>query len=162
MSLSTELTEQLCQLKNLDIAAQSKAALQRSNKAQRQESYKQALVELNQSFEEALADVVALRFKLHPGQRRKLHFKKDRIRILKQHGINYPAIEGYETVQVLLHIVQSIVFEEAIVTAALNDAFPFWKEGFPMVQFENTYKILAADIHIHYQALIDALLTVKP
>ncbi|KAA8731177.1 hypothetical protein F4V57_13935 [Acinetobacter qingfengensis] len=158
--INSALLSQLQILKQTDLTQSATQLLQRSNKAQRQESFKRALVELNQSFEEALADAVALRFNLHAGQRKKLHFKKDRTRILKQHGIDYPAIDGAETAQILLLITQSIVFDDAIVSKDLHDAFPFWKEGYPMVQFDNTYTLLAEDIQIHYQNVIDQLLKI--
>ena len=51
------------------------------------------------------------------------------------------AIDGAETAQVLAQISQAIVREDAIVTHDLHDIFPFWKEGWPMVQFDNAYKI---------------------
>jgi len=40
----------------------------------------------------------------------------------------------------------------------LHNIFPFWKEGWPMVQFDSAYKILSEDISIHYQATLDKLL----
>ncbi len=68
------------------------------------------------------------------------------------------AIDGAETAQVLSAIAQAIVREDAIVTHDLHNIFPFWKEGWPMVQFDNAYKILEDDIRIHYQAVLDVLL----
>jgi hypothetical protein len=41
----------------------------------------------------------------------------------------------------------------------LHNIFPFWKEGWPMVQFDNAYKILSEDIAIHYQATLDQLIS---
>ena len=158
--LSAELKEKLEKLQQVDLSKMSTQLLQRSNKTQRQESYKNALVELNTSFEQYLAEAISLRFGLHAGQTRKLRFKKDRIRLLKQHGIDYVSIDGANTAQVLSLISQSIIHEDAVVTPDLNDTFPFWKEGYPMVQFDNTFDILAVDIQVHYQALIERLLTV--
>lgn len=157
-TLSAELEQKLTEIKHVNISASSQKLLQRSSKAQRQESYKQALVELNTSFEDYLSHVIGLRFGLHAGQAKKVRFKKDRIRLLKQHGIDYLVLDGAETAQVLSWIAQSIIYEDAVVTPDLNDAFPFWKEGYPMVQFDNTYDLLAEDIQIHYQALINALI----
>ncbi|MCH4248907.1 MAG: hypothetical protein LKF82_13945 [Acinetobacter populi] len=157
-SLSPELSEKLHDLKKVRLSTLSDKVIQRGGKTQRQESFKHALVELNQSFEDYLSQAITLRFQLHPGQAKKVRFKKDRIRILKQHGIDYLQIDGAETAQVLLLITQSIVFEDAVVTPDLNDVFPFWKEGYPMVQFDNTYTILAEDIQLHFEALIDTLL----
>ena len=158
--LSEQQKEKLEKLQQMDLTKSSTQLLQRSNKAQRQESYKKALVELNASFEQHLAGAISIRFDLHAGQTRKIRFKKDRIRLLKQHGIDYLSIDGANTSQVLSLISQSIIHEDAVVTPDLNDAFPFWKEGYPMVQFDNTFDILAEDIQIHYQALIERLLTV--
>lgn len=154
-----DYAQQLEKLKAVTLADSANKLLQRSNKAQRQESYKKALVELNASFEEYLAEAISIRFDLHAGQARKLRFKKDRIRLLKQHGIDYLSIDGANTAQVLSLISQSIVHEDAVVTADLNDAFPFWKEGYPMVQFDNTFDILTEDIQVHFQALIQTLLS---
>ena len=58
----------------------------------------------------------------------------------------------------LSQIAQAITREDAIVTEGLHNIFPFWKEGWPMVQFDNAYKILAEDISIHYQATLDKLI----
>jgi hypothetical protein len=158
--LSEQQKEKLEKLQQMDLTKSSTQLLQRSNKAQRQESYKKALVELNASFEQHLAGAISIRLDLHSGQTRKLRFKKDRIRLLKQHGIDYLSIDGANTAQVLSLISQSIIHEDAVVTPDLNDAFPFWKEGYSMVQFDNTFDILAEDIQIHYQALIEHLLRV--
>lgn len=158
--LSEQQKEKLDKLQQADLTKSSTQLLQRSNKSQRQDSYKKALVELNSSFEEYLAEAISIRFDLHAGQVRKLRFKKDRIRLLKKHGIDYLSIDGANTAQVLSLISQSIIHEDAVVTPDLNDAFPFWKEGYPMVQFDNTFDILAEDIQIHYQALIERLLTI--
>lgn len=77
---------------------------------------------------------------------------------MKVRGIDYLAIDGAETAQVLSQIAQAITREDAIVTEGLHNIFPFWKEGWPMVQFDNAYKILAEDISIHYQATLDQLI----
>lgn len=77
---------------------------------------------------------------------------------MKARGIDYMAIDGAETAQVLAQIAQAITREDAIVTKDLHNIFPFWKEGWPMVQFDSAYKILSEDIQLHYQALLDALL----
>ena len=89
----------------------------------------------------------------------KIRYKKDRIRILKARGIDYLAIDGAETAFVLAQIAQAILREDAVVTHDLHNIFPFWKEGWPMVQFDNAYKILQEDIQIHYQAVLEALLS---
>lgn len=157
-TISPEKQHQLEQFKQANLTEYSDKVIQRSSKLQRQESYKGALVELNQTFEDYLAQAIALRFNLHAGQAKKLRFKKDRVRILKQHNIDYLAIDGAETAQVLSWISQSLIYEDGVVTSDLHDIFPFWKEGYPMVQFDNVYTILAEDIQLHFQALINELL----
>lgn len=155
------LEQQLIALKQVELAKTANQSLQRSNKAQRQESYKQALLDLNQAFEEYLVQAVLLAFHLNAGQAKKVRYKKDRIRVFKQHDIDYAAIDGAETAQVLSWIAQSIVYEDAIVTHDLDNTFPFWKEGFPMVQFDNTYKVLVEDIQLHYEMILDQLIALQ-
>lgn len=157
-SASPAVLDQLERLQHQSLTEKSHKVIRASSKAEKQHAYKKALTQLAQSFDEALVEAVALRFDLHAGQRKKLRFKKDRIKILQQHGIDYPRIDGYETAQTLALIAQSIIHEDAVVTDELNDAFPFWKSGYPMVQFDNTYYILAEDIQIHYEQLINALI----
>ncbi len=127
-------------------------------KAGRQEAHKQALVALNTNFEEKFVEAVTLALGLNAAQAKKIRYKKDRIRILKARGIDYLAIDGAETAQVLAQISQAIVREDAIVTHDLHDIFPFWKEGWPMVQFDNAYKILEEDISLHFHAFLDAMI----
>lgn len=95
---------------------------------------------------------------LNSTQSKKIRYKKDRIRILKAKGVDYMAIDGVETSQVLAQVAQAIEIEDGVVTHDLHNIFPFWKEGWPMVQFDNAYKILEDDINIHYQATLDVLL----
>ena len=140
----------------LDQSAQE--VIRQSGKAGRQEGHKNALVELHNSFERAFLEAVGVALQLHPAQMKKIRYKKDRMRILGQNGVDYANLDGTQTAQVLSQIAQAILREDAIVTHDLHNLFPFWKEGWPMVQFDNAYKILVEDIHIHYQALIDALL----
>lgn len=89
--------------------------------------------------------------------KKKIRYKKDRIRILKAKGIDYMDIDGAETAQVLSQVAQAILREDAV-RHDLHNIFPFWKEGWPMVQFDNAFNILNDDIRIHYQATLDALL----
>ncbi|MBP7900032.1 MAG: hypothetical protein KAZ51_02110, partial [Acinetobacter sp.] len=124
-----------------------------------QEAHKQALVALNTSFEDKFVEAVTLALGLNSGQAKKIRYKKDRIRILKARGIDYLAIDGAETAQVLAQVAQAIAREDAMVTHDLHNIFPFWKEGWPMVQFDNAYKVLAEDIAIHYQAMLDELIS---
>ena len=132
--------------------------IRNGGKAGRQEAHKQALVALNASFEAKFVEAVTLALGLNEGQAKKIRYKKDRVRILKVRGIDYLDIDGAETAQVLSQISQAIQREDAVVTKDLHNIFPFWKEGWPMVQFDNAYNILVEDISIHYQGTLDKLL----
>ncbi|WP_180096903.1 MULTISPECIES: hypothetical protein [unclassified Acinetobacter] len=154
-----ELLDILQSMKKDELNTEAKEVIRQGGKAGRQEAHKEALVALNQSFEDKFVEAVSLALGLNTAQIKKIRYKKDRVRILKARGIDYMAIDGAETAQVLSQIAQAIVREDAIVTHDLHNIFPFWKEGWPMVQFDNAYKILEDDIQIHYQAVLDALLT---
>lgn len=153
-----EILDILQSMKKDELNTEAQAAICQGGKAGRQEAHKVALVALNQSFEDKFVEAVSLALGLNAAQIKKIRYKKDRIRILKARGIDYMAIDGAETAQVLSQIAQAIVREDAIVTHDLHNIFPFWKEGWPMVQFDNAYKILEDDIQIHYQAVLEALL----
>ena len=154
-----EILDILQTMKNDELDTEAKEVIRQGGKAGRQEAHKQALVVLNQSFEEKFVEAVSLALNLNEAQIKKIRYKKDRIRILKARGIDYLAIDGAETAFVLAQIAQAIVREDAIVTHDLHNIFPFWKEGWPMVQFDNAYKILEDDITIHYQAVLDELIS---
>lgn len=153
-----EILDILRSMKNDVLNTEAKEMVRLGGKAGRQEAHKQALVALNTSFESKFVEAVSLALGLNEAQVKKIRYKKDRIRILKAHGIDYMAIDGAETAQVLAQIAQAITREDATVTHDLHNIFPFWKEGWPMVQFDNAYKILEDDISIHYQAVLDELL----
>lgn len=153
-----EILDILTSMKDDDLCVEAKVIIREGGKAGRQESHKQALVALNQSFEDKFVEAVTLALQLNEGQSKKIRYKKDRIRILKVRGIDYMAIDGAETAQVLAQVAQAIIREDAVVTRDLHNIFPFWKEGWPMVQFDNAYTILAEDISIHYQGVLDALI----
>lgn len=153
-----EVLDILQSMKKDVLDSEAKEIIRNGGKAGRQESHKQALVALNTSFEEKFVEAVTLALGLNAGQAKKIRYRKDRVRILKVRGIDYLAIDGAETAQVLSQIAQAITREDAIVTEGLHNIFPFWKEGWPMVQFDNAYKILAEDISIHYQATLDQLI----
>ena len=153
-----EVLDILTSMKNDVLDTEAAEVIRQGGKAGRQESHKNALVVLNQSFESKFVEAVTLALGLNDAQAKKIRYKKDRIRILKARGIDYLAIDGAETAFVLAQIAQAIVREDAIVTHDLHNIFPFWKEGWPMVQFDNAYKILEDDIRIHYQAVLDALI----
>ena len=154
-----EILDILQTMKNDELDTEAKEVIRQSGKAGRQEAQKQALVVLNQSFEEKFVEAVSLALNLNEAQIKKIRYKKDRIRILKARGIDYLAIDGAETALVMAQIAQAILREDAVVTHDLHNIFPFWKEGWPMVQFDNAYKILQEDIQIHYQAVLEALLS---
>jgi hypothetical protein len=154
-----EILDILHSMKSDELNTEAKNVIRQGGKAGRQEAHKQALVELHHAFEEKFVEAVVLALHLNSTQAKKIRYKKDRIRILKAHGLDYLAIDGAETAQVLSQVAQAIVREDATVTHDLHNIFPFWKEGWPMVQFDNAYKILEDDIAIHYQAVLDALLT---
>jgi hypothetical protein len=154
-----EILDILQTMKNDELDIEAKEAIRQGGKAGRQEAHKQALLALHQSFEAKFVEAVALALNLNEAQIKKIRYKKDRIRILKARGIDYMAIDGAETAFVLAQIAQAIVREDATVTHDLHNIFPFWKEGWPMVQFDKAYKILQEDIQIHYQAVLDALLS---
>jgi hypothetical protein len=153
-----EILDILNSMKNDELNREAKDIIRNGGKAGRQEAHRDALVSLNQTFENNFVEAVTLALGLNEGQAKKIRYKKDRIRILKARGIDYLAIDGAETAQVLSQIAQAITREDATVTHDLHNIFPFWKEGWPMVQFDNAYKILEDDISIHYQAVLDELL----
>ena len=154
-----EILDILQSMKKDKLDAEANEIIRNGGKAGRQEAHKQALVALNTSFEDKFVEAVTLALGLNSGQAKKIRYKKDRIRILKARGIDYLAIDGAETAQVLAQVAQAIGREDAIVTHDLHNIFPFWKEGWPMVQFDNAYKVLAEDISIHYQAMLDELIS---
>lgn len=156
-----EILDILQSMKNDELNTEANEMIRSGGKGGRQEAHKQALVALHNSFEDKFVEAVALALNLNEGQAKKIRYKKDRIRILKVRGIDYMAIDGAETAQVLSQVAQAIVREDAIVTKDLHNIFPFWKEGWPMVQFDNAYTILEDDITIHYQATLDALLRLR-
>lgn len=154
-----EILDILQSMKKDELDVEAKEIIRNGGKVGRQEAHKNALVALNNSFEEKFVEAVTLALGLNARQAKKIRYKKDRIRILKVRGIDYLAIDGAETAQVLSQVSQAITREDAIVTEGLHNIFPFWKEGWPMVQFDNAYKILSEDILIHYQATLDELIS---
>ena len=154
-----EILDILQSMKKDKLDAEANEIIRNGGKAGRQEAHKQALVALNTRFEDKFVEAVTLALGLNSEQAKKIRYKKDRIRILKVRGIDYLAIDGAETAQVLAQVAQAIGREDAIVTHDLHNIFPFWKEGWPMVQFDNAYKVLVEDIAIHYQAMLDELIS---
>ena len=154
-----EILDILQSMKDDELDVEAKEMIRNGGKAGRQEAHKQELVALNASFETKFVEAVTLALGLNEGQAKKIRYKKDRVRILKVRGIDYLDIDGAETAQVLSQISQAIQREDAVVTKDLHNIFPFWKEGWPMVQFDNAYSILVEDISIHYQATLDKLLS---
>ena len=154
-----EILDILQSMKKDELDVEAKEMIRNGGKAGRQEAHKQALVAINTSFEEKFVEAVTLALGLNSEKKKKIRYKKDPIRILKARGIDYLAIDGAETAQVLAQVAQAIAREDAMVTHDLHNIFPFWKEGWPMVQFDNAYKVLAEDIAIHYQAMLDELIS---
>ena len=154
-----EILDILQSMKSDELNTEANVVIRNGGKADRQEAHKQALVCLNVAFEAKFVEAVTLALNLNEAQSKKIRYKKDRIRILKVRGIDYMAVDGAETAQVLSQVAQAITREDATVTHDLHNIFPFWKEGWPMVQFDNVYKILEEDIAIHYQAVLDALIS---
>ncbi len=124
-----EILDILQSMKSDELNVDAKKIIREGGKAGRQEAHKQALVALNQSFEDKFVEAVTLALNLNEAQAKKIRYKKDRVRILKAKGIDYLAIDGAETAQVLSQVAQAIVREDAIVTHDLHNIFPFWKEG---------------------------------
>ncbi|MEF9957907.1 MAG: hypothetical protein RSA22_13785 [Acinetobacter sp.] len=153
-----EILDILQSMKKDELDIEAKEIIRNGGKAGRQEAHKLALVALNNNFEEKFVEAVTLALGLNAGQAKKIRYKKDRIRILKVRGIDYMAIDGAETAQVLSQVAQAIIREDSIVTEGLHNIFPFWKEGWPMVQFDNAYKILSEDITVHYHEVIQQLI----
>ena len=153
-----EILDVLQSMKSDELDVEAQKIIHDGGKAGRQEAHKRALVALHDSFEEKFVEAVTLALDLNEAQAKKIRYKKDRIRILKVRGIDYLAIDGAETAQVLSQVAQAIIREDATVTRDLHNIFPFWKEGWPMVQFDSAYKILADDISIHYQGVLDQLI----
>lgn len=153
-----EIQDILQSMKHDELNLEAQQLIREGGKQGRQEAHKLALVALHKAFEEKFVEAVTLALGLNEAQAKKIRYKKDRIRILKAHGIDYLAVDGAETAFVLAQVAQAILREDATVTHDLHDIFPFWKEGWPMVQFDNAYKILQEDITIHYQQVLDTLL----
>ena len=159
--ISSSTIDRLHQLQQLDLTLKSTQIIRDGGKEARQESHKKALVALHLSFEDAFVEAATLALGLNAAQAKKVRYKKDRVRLFKAKGLDYLDIDGAETAFVLAQIAQAINFEDATVTDDLHDIFPFWKSGWPMVQFDNAYKILAEDIQLHYQELMKALLSLN-
>ena len=153
-----EILDILQSMKNDELNTEAKEMIREGGKVGRQDAHKQAIVALHNAFEKNFVEAVTLALGLSAGQAKKIKYKKDRIRILKVRGIDYMAIDGAETSQVLSQVAQAIIREDAVVTQDLHNIFPFWKAGWPMVQFDNAYNILEEDISIHYALVIEHLI----
>lgn len=120
-----EILDILHSMKDDVLNTEAQEIIRNGGKVKRQEAHKQALVALNQSFEEKFVEAVVLALGLNDAQAKKIRYKKDRIRILKARGIDYLEIDGAETAQVLSQVAQAIVREDAVVTHDLHNIFPF-------------------------------------
>ena len=130
--------------------------LTKSNEAS---TYTQAFSLLYQRYEEMLQQATIAAFGLNDFQAKKILYKKDRIRLFKKHGIDFNALAGADAMNTLSLIVNASHYE-GLVTEALADKFPYWKEGFAMVQLDQAYKKLVPQCIEHQQALLDALINV--
>jgi hypothetical protein len=126
-------------------------------KANATETYKQAFIVLCQAYEERLQQASIAAFGLNEGQAKKILYKKDRVRLFKKHGIDFNALESAEAANTLSLVVNALHYE-GIVTEALANKFPYWKEGFNMVQLDKAYNKLAPQCIAHDAALLDALI----
>ncbi len=124
-----EILDILQSMKSDVLNTEANEVIRSGGKAGRQEAHKQALVKLNQAFEDKFVEAVTLALGLNEGQSKKIRYKKDRIRILKVRGIDYLAIDGAETAQVLSQVAQAIVREDATVTHDLHNIFHFGKKA---------------------------------
>lgn len=140
----------------LDQAAQDFIS-EHLRKANAEETYKQAFNELYQAYEEGLQQATIAAFGLNAAQAKKILYKKDRVRLFRKHGIDFDTLTSADAIATLGLIVNALHYE-GIVTEALANKFPYWKEGFNMVQLDQAYKKLAPQCVAHYEALLDALI----
>lgn len=140
----------------LDQAAQNFIS-EHLRKANAEETYKQAFNELYQAYEDGLQQATIVAFGLNAAQAKKILYKKDRVRLFRKHGIDFDALTSADAIGTLGLIVNALHYE-GIVTEALANKFPYWKEGFNMVQLDQAYKKLAPQCVAHYEALLDALI----
>lgn len=152
---------QLAILNNLKAQSLDQAAqdfiTEHLRKANAEATYKQAFNELYQAYEEGLQQATIAAFGLNSAQAKKILYKKDRVRLFRKHGIDFDALTSADAIATLGLIVNALHYE-GIVTEALADKFPYWKEGFNMVQLDHAYKKLAPQCVAHYEALLDALI----
>lgn len=156
MSTSSLTTLNTLKAQPLDQAAQD-FIQEHLRKANAEATYKQALILLYQAYEDALQLATIAAFGLNAAQAKKILYKKDRIRLFRKHGIDFDALSATEAISTLGLIVNALHYE-GIVTEALVDKFPYWKEGFNLVQLDHAYKKLAPQCIAHYEALLDALI----
>ncbi|HRA91268.1 MAG TPA: hypothetical protein PLR79_03665, partial [Acinetobacter sp.] len=77
-----EILDILQSMKKDELDIEAKEIIRNGGKAGRQEAHKQALIALNNNFEEKFVEAVTLALGLNAGQAKKIRYKKDRIRIL--------------------------------------------------------------------------------
>lgn len=131
---------------------------QHLNKSNMAESYQQAFILLYQEYEECLQQATIIAFDLNAFQAKKILYKKDRIRLFKKHDIDFMALAEADAIHTLSLIVNALHYNGIVVTSALANKFPHWKEGFNMVQLDLAYKKLAPRCVAHYEALLEALI----
>ena len=108
-----EILDVLQAMKDDVLNTEAENLIRQGGKSDRQEAHKQALLALHHSFETKFIEAVVLALHLNSSQAKKIRYKKDRVRILKARGIDYMAIDGAETAQVLSQIAQAILREDA-------------------------------------------------
>lgn len=148
----------LTSLKQTALDDKAQAFIQKHlTKANEAETYGEAFNLLYQAYEDGLQQATIAALGLNDFQSKKILYKKDRIRLFKKHSIDFNSLEGVEAINTLSLIVNALHYE-GIVTQALTNKFPYWKEGFNMVQLDKAYKNLAPQCVAHYNALIDVLI----
>lgn len=158
LKTAEQVTQLLVELKQKALDQTAQDFLDKNlNRSNAEASYKQAFILLCQEYEDGLQQATIAAFHLNEFQAKKILYKKDRIRLFKKHGIDFNALASAEAAHTLSLIVNALHYE-GIVTEALANKFPYWKEGFNMVQLDQAYKKLAPQCVAHYQALLDALI----
>lgn len=157
-SSAEQVTAFLNELKQKNLSQEAQDFIRQNlNKTNEVATYSQAFILLYQAYEDILQQTTITVFGLNDFQAKKILYKKDRIRLFKKHGIDFNALENADAVNTLSLVVNALHYE-GLVTEALANKFPYWKEGFNMVQLDKAYKKLSVETESHYQALLDALI----
>lgn len=148
----------LNRLKQIALDEEAQAFIRKNlTKSNTASTYTTAFGLLYQHYEELLQQASIAAFGLNDFQAKKILYKKDRVRLFKKHAIDFNALAGANAMNTLSLIVNASHYE-GLVTEALADKFPYWKEGFAMVQLDQAYQKLLPQCIAHQQALLDALI----